>query len=51
MFHYLLMLIAVMVVLGEPVLEKLTSAGAATDYMVALAVALLLKPWLETHLN
>ena len=51
MFHYLLILIAVMAVVGEPVLEKLTSAGVATDYMVALAVALLLKPWLETHLN
>jgi len=40
-----------MVVMGEPVLDKLAFNGPATDYMVAMGVALLLKPWLETHLE
>jgi hypothetical protein len=51
MYHYLLILIAVLAVVSEPMLENLTSTGFATDYMVAFAVALLLKPWLETHLE
>jgi len=51
MFQYTLALCAVMAVIGEPVLEKLTFSGAATEYMVAFGVALLLKPWLETHLD
>ena len=51
MLQYGLMLCAVVVVIGEPVLEKLAFGGPAMDYMVAFAVALLLKPWLETHLE
>jgi hypothetical protein len=38
-------------VIGEPVLEALTFSGAAMEYVVAFGVALLLKPWLETHLE
>jgi hypothetical protein len=40
-----------MAVIGEPVLEKLAFGGLATDYLVAFGVALLLKPWLENHLE
>jgi hypothetical protein len=40
-----------MAVIGEPVLETLAFGGAAMEYMVAFGVALLLKPWLETHLE
>lgn len=51
MLHYILALCAVMAVVGEPLLEKLAFGGPAMDYAVALLVALLLKPWLETHLG
>ena len=51
MLQYILMLCAVMAVIGEPLLEKLAFGGPATDYMVAFGVALLLKPWLENHLE
>ena len=51
MLHYILALCAVVAVVGVPVLEKLAFSGAALDYVVALGVALLLKPWLETHLG
>lgn len=51
MLQYILALCAVMVVMGEPVLEKLAFSGPAMDYTIAMGVALLLKPWLETHLE
>ena len=51
MLHYILALCAVVAVIGEPLLEKLVFGGAAMDYVVAFGVALLLKPWLETHLE
>jgi len=51
MFQYILILLAVLAVVGVPTLGPLVSAGAAMDYAVAFAVALLLKPWLEAHLE
>ena len=51
MFQYLLILFAVLVVVGVPSLESLVATGPALDYVVAFGVALLLKPWLEGHLE
>ena len=51
MLQYILALCAVMAVIGEPVLENLAFSGPAMEYVVAFGVALLLKPWLETHLE
>lgn len=51
MLHYILVLFAVLAVFGNPMLESLTSTGASMDYLVAFGIALLLKPWLETHLE
>jgi len=51
MLQYILILCAALVVIGQPALETLVSAGVATDYVVAFGVALMLKPWLETHLE
>ena len=51
MFKYLLILLAVLAVVGIPSMESLASTGPAMDYVVALAIALLLKPWLESHLE
>ena len=51
MFQYLLVLCAVMAVVGQPMLEKVAATGVAMEYVVAFGVALLLKPWLETHLE
>ena len=51
MFKYMLILLAVLAVVGVPSLESLASTGPAMDYVVAFAVALLLKPWLESHLE
>ena len=49
MFQYILILFAALAVVGAPSLESLASAGPAMDYVVAFGVALLLKPWLESH--
>jgi hypothetical protein len=51
MYQYLLILLAVLAVVGVPSLESLASAGPALDYVVAFAVALMFKPWLESHLE
>ena len=51
MFQYLLILFAVLVVVGVPSFESLVSAGPTMDYLSAFGVALLLKPWLEGHLE
>ncbi len=51
MYQYLLILLAVLAVVGVPTLESLASAGPALDYVVAFTVALMLKPWLESHLE
>jgi len=49
MFQYILILFAVLAVVGVASLESLVSAGPAMEYVVAFGVALLLKPWLESH--
>ena len=51
MFQYILILLAVLAVAGVPSLESLAPAGPALDYVVAFGAALLLKPWLEGHLE
>jgi hypothetical protein len=51
MFQYILILLAALAVIGIPSLDSLVSAGPAMDYVVAFGVALLLKPWLQGHLE
>lgn len=51
MSHYLLVLLAVIAAVGQPGLEALASAGSGYDYLAAFGIALLLKPWLEYHLD
>ena len=51
MFQYILILLAVLTVVGFPSLESLAAVGPAMDYVVAFGVALMLKPWLEGHLE
>ena len=47
MFHYLLVLVAGLAVIGAPSMESLASIGGSMDYVVAFGVALLLKPSLQ----
>ncbi len=49
MLQYLLILMAALTVVGGPSLESLASAGPMMDYVVAVGVALMLKPWLQGH--
>ena len=51
MFQYLVVLLGVMVIIGQPALEALATAGTIVEYLVAFGIALLLKPWLEYHLD
>ncbi len=51
MFQYLLLLLAVIAVIGQPALEVLATTGPILEYLVAGGVALALKPWLEYHLD
>ncbi len=51
MFQYILILFAVLAVAGVASLESLASVGPALDYLVAFGVALMLKPWLQGHLE
>jgi len=51
MYQYLFILFALLAVVGIPSLESMVSAGPAMDYMLAFGIALLLKPWLEGHLE
>ena len=51
MVHYLLLALAGLVIVGGSSVESLASAGPAMDYVVACGVALMLKPWLEGHLE
>ena len=51
MFQYMLILLAVLAVVGMPSLTSVASSGPAMDYVVAFGVALLLKPWLESHIE
>ncbi|GEM_PF-1198253 len=49
MLKYLLALTAVLLVVGQPVIESLTTTGRGMDYLLAFGVALLLKPLLENQ--
>lgn len=51
MLQYLLLGIAAVTVVTGPALESVASAGHSMDYMIAAAVALMLKPWLANHLE
>ena len=51
MFNYVLLLVALVAVTGVPSLESLAAGGALMDYVVAVGVALMMKPWLEGHLE
>ena len=51
MYQYLFILFALLAVVGIPSLESMVSAGPAMDYVLAFGIALLLKPWLENHLE
>ncbi len=51
MFHYLLIALAAVAIVGLPSVQSMLSVGPAMDYVVAFGVALLLKPWLEGHLE
>ena len=51
MFNYLLVLLAVIAVIGQPALEAIATAGPVFDYLAAFGIALMLKPWLEYHLD
>ncbi len=51
MFQYLLILLAGLAVFEFPSLESLASTGMSMDYLVALGVALMLKPWLKGHFD
>ena len=51
MYQYLFILFALLAVVGIPSLESMVSAGPAMDYVLAFGIAMLLKPWLEGHLE
>lgn len=47
MLHYLLALLAILVMLGEPLSGSLSALGSNGDYLIAFGIAMMLKPWLE----
>jgi hypothetical protein len=49
MVQYISIGLAALAVVNGPSLESLVSSGPMMDYMVAIGVALLLKPWLQGH--
>lgn len=49
MMQYLLIGVAALVIVNGQSLEALVPSGQAADYLVAVGVALLLKPWLQGH--
>lgn len=51
MFQYLMILVAIVAVVGAPSLESLAVNGPMMDYLIAIGVAVMLKPWLEGHLE
>ncbi|MGD8671904.1 MAG: hypothetical protein PVF07_02600 [Thiogranum sp.] len=51
MVNYLLIGLAALAVVNGPSLESMAASGASMDYVVAVVVALMLKPWLQGHLE
>jgi hypothetical protein len=49
MFQYILLGLAAVTVLNGALLESLVASGSTMDYVIAVAVALMLKPWLQGH--
>ncbi len=49
MLQYLLLGLAALTVMNVSWLESLAASGSTLDYVLAVAVALMLKPWLEAH--
>ena len=49
MVQYICIGLAALAVVNGPSLEALAPSGPLVDYMVAIGVALLLKPWLQGH--
>jgi hypothetical protein len=49
MLQYILLVIAAVTIISGPALELLANAGPMMDYVVAVGVALMLKPWLSGH--
>ena len=51
MIQYLLIGLAGLAIANSPSLESMASSGPTMDYVMAVAIALMLKPWLEEHLE
>lgn len=49
MFQYILLGLAALTVLNGALLESLAASGSVMDYVLAVSVALMLKPWLQGH--
>jgi hypothetical protein len=49
MVQYILIGLATLAVVNGQSLESLAPSGQMVDYLVAIGVALLLKPWLQGH--
>jgi hypothetical protein len=49
MFQYMMLGLAAMIVFNGSLLESLAASGSLTDYALAVAVALMVKPWLQSH--
>jgi hypothetical protein len=51
MLYCLLILLAALLLLGKPVMESLVTTGSSMEYMVAICVAMLLKPWSDDQFS
>jgi hypothetical protein len=51
MYQYILLGLAALAVLNGALLESLASSGGILEYLMAVAVALLLVPWLRGHFD
>ena len=51
LIRYLLLVCAVLIVWGSAVADTVSLAGLESQPVLAVMIALLLKPWLEIHLQ
>lgn len=51
MLNYILILFAVLAMVGASSMELLIETGSPMQYLVAFAIALMLKPWLKSHFD
>jgi hypothetical protein len=49
MVQYILVAVAALLVVNGSSIESLSASGQIVDYVVAIGVALMLKPWLQGH--